>query len=171
MKFIFIFLLFFKLYSFDTGNCPIPYEIMYSIAHTERHIKRKVGYPYLISFNKKINIDILKDFEFIKLDNRTIDCLEQDNCIKITKHLLQNNIKNLDLGGFQINIIYHNKYPISDYFNVSSSYQIACNILVDLVRKYGWSWKTIGKYHSFTEDKSQNYYQKVANYFKSLNNR
>ena len=35
-------------------DCPVEYSVMNAIAKNERHPKREVGYPYIISFNGKI---------------------------------------------------------------------------------------------------------------------
>ncbi len=131
-------------------KCPISYKVMYWIANTEKSLKRNVGYPYLISFNKKNNMNkISKKFKFIKLNNRTIDCLNQKNCINILRRLVKNKVFNLDLGAYQINYMYHKIKKINSYFSLKESYMQACNILNKLIKKYGYNWKTIAKYHSF----------------------
>jgi len=123
---------------------------MYWIAKIEKSSKRDTGYPYLVSFNKKSDFKKLsKKFNFKKTSNRTIDCINQKNCVNIVKSLIKNKVFNLDLGAYQINYIYHKTKKLSSYFNLQESYIKACDILKKLIKKYGYSWKTIAKYHSF----------------------
>lgn len=139
-------------------ECEIGYKVLYAIASVERHPKKDVGYPYLISFNKTSQSAILSkikpEVKYRRLDNRTIDCLNLQNCILIFKELKERSILNVDLGAFQINPIYH-KYPDEAYFNLKGSLLIACKIVTDLKNKYGWSWESLAKYHSY--EKSNNY--------------
>jgi len=166
-----IFLFFCGMLYANPLKCPIPYEIMYSIAKTEGYIYKKTGYPFIISFNKKSDFkrafSILKGFNYKKLSSRTIDCYSNKNCVKIAKVLISKNIINIDMGAFQINYKYH-RFKLNDYFNLNASYQRACDILYNLVKKYGWSWETIGKYHSFNKNLSKKYYLKVAQIYYGL---
>jgi hypothetical protein len=133
-------------------DCPFDYGLLRLIATAERHAKRDIGYPYLISFNNpedsgQITPDI---YNYIKLDNRTIDCLNYENCIHIANTLLEKQIYNIDFGGFQLNYRF-NKIETNLFFEIEGSYRRACNNLVTLVNNYGYSWETIAKYHSFTK--------------------
>ncbi len=131
-------------------ECPIPYEVMYAIAMTERHPARDIGYPYLISFNNKKDLVRMKHHlhDVQILDSRTIDCKSKKQCMKISKTLLRNNITNIDLGAFQINYKYH-PASIDTYFSLPKSYRKACLILANIQEKYGWNWASVGKYHSY----------------------
>jgi len=131
-------------------DCSVPYETIRLVAVAERHIKRDIGYPYLISFNSK-NKDIqeiLKGFKYERLDSRTIDCKSESNCINITKKLISFNQVNLDLGAFQQCYRYFKYEDMSNYFSLKKSYKKTCNILEDLIKRYGYSWDTIGMYHN-----------------------
>ena len=151
-------------------SCSIDNDIMLSILKTESHKDKTIGYPYLISFNNRIDQKIVRKTSIKKylLDNRTIDCKDKDTCIKITKTLLEVGINNLDLGAFQINYKFH-KYKIKKYFSLTESYYIACNYVENNVKKYGGSWYAVAGYHSFSLKhnlKYQKYLKK--NYLKIL---
>ena len=143
-------------------RCNIDYKIMRYIAQVERSIHRDIGYPYIISFNKNIEIDI--PFEYKKLDNRSIDCLTKENCIEITNFLLNEKITNLDLGAFQLNYIW-NKIAIYKYFVLNDSYMRACENIESLIDRYGYSWETIAKYHSFRKIHRDKYLKLISNVY------
>lgn len=144
-------------------KCGIDYSVMELIAKAERSAKRDIGYPYLISFNKGIKYEpYLENYKYIRLDSRSIDCLSIDNCESILNNLLRKGVSNLDLGAFQLNYIHH-KLPLRKYFHLESSYQKACSFIEDLVSRYGYSWETIARYHSSTEEFNWNYRVILAN--------
>ena len=151
-------------------QCPVSYKVMYWIANIEKSQKRDAGYPFLISFNKKGDIKkVSKIFDYIKIDNRTIDCLNKDNCVNIAKRLLKQKVFNLDLGAYQINYKFHKSQNLGQYFNLKDSYIKACNILKRLIKKYGYSWKTIAKYHSFNYFHQRKYLTLLSKTFDKKN--
>jgi len=148
-------LLFFINYSYIFA-CNVDDRIIVSIAEIEKHKDRVVGYPYLISFNNrkdidKLNIDIRKYF----IDSRTIDCQDVDTCKYILSILILNNIKNLDCGAFQINYKFW-KIPVTDYFDTKKSYIKACSI-IESHNKLNWSWSNVANYHSGTPHLNSKY--------------
>ncbi len=154
----------FLLFSND-DECSIDYSIMYAIQKIERHSKFPIGYPFIISFNSKEDVIFAKKkFDLNWIDNRSINCEELIKCEKILKKLIKIKVDNLDLGSFQINYKYH-KMKLRDYFNNKKSYLKACEILQDLIQRYGTSADTIARYHSST-DKYKNIY--VDKFFKSF---
>lgn len=149
--------------------CPIPYKVMYSIAKAESHASKRPGYPYIISFNNNKDAKrVSRLFGAYFMDRRSIDCKDTATCIKIAKYLIKNNITNLDLGAFQINYRWH-KYPLSDYFNLKASYNRACEIIYSEVKRYGWSWEAIGRYHSYNKIYKREYIHRVHNILKEIN--
>jgi hypothetical protein len=137
---------------------------MYALAKNERHLKKDVGYPYLICFNKKEDAKKFKHkYGFLMMDWRTLDCKNKNSCVRIAAEIIKSGIKNIDMGAFQINYLYY-KYPIKDYFSLEQSYSNACDILMQLKDKYGWSWATIGKYHSFRKKRSLVYAKKIHDF-------
>lgn len=145
----------------DEKKCSISYEVMYQIAVNEYHPKRAVGYPYLISFNSKE--DVVNPDGFEMLDNRTIDCKSPEMCMAITKVLIKNKITNVDLGAFQINYKHHKSEDLREFFDLNKSYAKACSFVEALVAENGWSWRTLGMYHSKTEKYNKRYVEKIQN--------
>jgi hypothetical protein len=146
---------------------------MFSVAAVERlYIKgvgypRKVGYPYLISFNnledfKNKDIFLDNDFKYInfKNNNRTIDCLNENNCVNILNRLVINKIINLDLGAFQINYRWH-KYNFENYFDLVRNYNDACKLIeyhVDRNKDIDIdNYSLIARYHSYTKEYNEKY--------------
>lgn len=144
-------------------GCSLDYSLMRFIAKIEKSSKRDVGYPFLISFNSKKDFKFLGSLKnpYIKINQRTIDCLNEKNCTEILLDLKEMGLNNVDLGAFQINYKFH-KLEEQKYFNLMDSYQAACNILESLIDTYGYSWETIGKYHSFTKKVNQKYLAKLS---------
>ena len=153
-------LVIFSKTSILASECKVSHQIMYGIAFNEKHPRRDTGYPYLISFNKKSNLKRIKssmvELGLKVLDNRTIDCLDENTCEIVTKYLLKEEIKNFDLGAYQIAYIYH-KYPIRNYFNLIKNYKDACSIVQRNINKYGYSWESIAKYHSYRKENNSRY--------------
>jgi len=147
------------------GNCNLHYDLLRTIAQVEKHPKRDVGYPFLISFNSQDEqtTNLLKKFQFIRLDRRTIDCKNQTNCTNIVKTLIKNNKKNIDLGAFQICYRFHKMNNIKEYFSLKQSYLKACSILEHLIKRKGYSWDTISMYHSYTTKHKQKYLKLISN--------
>ena len=142
------------------AECKISHKIMYGIAKVEHHAKRDVGYPYIISFNNPSELKDIKklmtSIGLLVLDNRTIDCKNQQVCIDTTQLLINSNITNLDLGAFQINYE-SNKAPLYTYFDLAESYSFACHLVSEHVAKYGFSWESIANYHSKTKSLNTKY--------------
>lgn len=138
---------------------------MYSIAQVEKHPRRVIGYQYLISFNNKNDMYMVKNiYPHLFIDNRTIDCKTSYQCADILYNLNNYGITNLDCGTFQINVKYHQMYYYEDYFDLKKSYKKACTIIEGHV-KNELSWKNIAKYHSKTKKYNDAYKKRL---FKAL---
>jgi hypothetical protein len=151
--------------------CAVDYSVMFTIAQNERHPKKDIGYPYLISFNNKD--DAIKAKNTLKLqsewlDARTIDCKSLSGCKSTLAEINNLFIGNLDLGAFQINQKAFNYSDSSEYFNLKKSYKNACAIVYQHYRDTGkWDWGTIARYHSKTPVYNQAYKRRlVSNYEK-----
>jgi hypothetical protein len=143
----------------------IPYKIIYAIAGAERSIKKDVGYPYIIGINKKTDIQkitsILPKRYF--LNRRAIDCKDLKTCTKMTSLLIKHNIKNLDLGAFQLNYRYH-KLPIKNYFILPKAIKKVKEILLGHINRYGYNLKAIASYHSKTPVFNKKYQKRLKYY-------
>lgn len=150
------------LSSTSVANCKVKHELMYAIASVEKHPKLDVGYPYIISFNNKEDWikkdEVLKGSKFrtFKNDNRTIDCLTENNCVSIAKKLINKKIVNMDMGAFQICYRWH-KYSINTYFDLIKSYNKACSLVMSHVKRKGNTWEAIASYHSQTKKFNERY--------------
>lgn len=154
-------------------ECRLSHESMVLIAKAERHPARKLGYPYLISFNKeKDAIRAQKKYKQFFIPNkgvdRTIDCKSEEVCRIIFADLIKNKITNLDLGGFQINFIYH-KLKDYEYFRVAESYEYACSYAQSFVFKYGPTFKALAMYHSQTPKHRNKYAKRMYDEYKKSN--
>ncbi len=158
------------LYANNEKRCIVPDILLQTIKLTEN----SKDYPYYIRTNenstlKKFNT-IVSKYQYKKTDdNMLIDCISIDNCIKISSELISNNIKNLDLGLFQINYKSF-KYPIYSYFNENKSYVNACEVIEEKIKmnKSKWSWEVLASYHSMTPKYNKIYKEKLIKNYKKL---
>ena len=145
----------------EEESCSIDYSIMYAIQKVERHAKLKVGYPYIISFNSKVDRKkVKKKLNLSWIDSRSVDCKEIVQCEDTLNKIVKLKIKNVDLGAFQINYKYHTMKP-DEYFNNKKAYLRACKIIEGLIKKYGMSADTIARYHSSTKKYRRRYAKKL----------
>ncbi len=165
MKLFNILLLCFFLSFCNAQTCKLNKKLLTAIAKQEKHKNRKLGYPYLISFNNASDVKFLKEqMETLAgkwLDNRTYDCKNINLCEKITKTLVRYDIKNIDLGAMQICYYWNGDIDIKDYFDNEKATQKACEIIKNIVDKYGVSWESIGKYHSYNIEKNKKYVNSI----------
>lgn len=151
-------------------ECIVDYSVMYVVAQNERHSKRDIGYPYLISFNSQNDVAVAKKSAKLNwLDNRTVDCRSTEQCKEDLRKINSLSIENLDLGAFQINQRWFGYEDKEEYFNLRKSYKNACNILLEHYKQTGeWSWKTIARYHSKTQKHNNMYKDRLVNNFKNI---
>lgn len=142
------------------GQCRIPYSVMYAFANVESGY-HKGGYPFVIGLNTESDIKTAKKnlANFRWLEARTLDCEDSKKCTEVAEFLIDSGIENFDAGIFQINHKWHHQYASSpsDYFDIPKSYQIACNVITDCVKVYGYGWKGISCYHSRTPKHNKRY--------------
>lgn len=169
-KIITIAILSLPLFSFDyIEDCIIPTVIVKTVQITEN----AKSYPYYIRTNDNFNSfqNIINRFTYKKTDDKNvIDCINKDNCIYIANTLIENNIKNLDLGLHQIN---YSSYPKETYkyFDKLESFKSACKVIEDKT-KDGWSWEKVANYYSKTPSLNQIYKEKlIKNYIKLTTNK
>lgn len=166
MKFIIFIILQIQL----LGQCIVPNILLETIKLTEN----ETSYAYWIRTNDTTTLNkfytIAEKFRFnATKDSRLIDCIDNENCIKITNVLIKNDITNLDLGLFQIN---YKKYPykLNTYFDEQLSSLGACEVLKEKIRiaKNSWSWEVLASYHSLTPRLNKIYKEKLINNYIKL---
>jgi len=143
-----------------SAECIIDYKMMWSIADNEHHKKRAVGYPYLISFNKKSDRHKLKpEHKKLLLDNRTLDCKSQGLCTEIASYMItQKKVTNMDMGPFQVCYKFHDKnMALRSFFSLKESFVYAKRFAQSLVNRHGCSWQALARYHSATKKHNTRY--------------
>lgn len=151
-------------------DCVITYDLLYLIANNEKHPRRAVGYPYLISFNKKQDMHKLKpEHKRLMLDNRTLDCQSKELCTEICSYLIDNRVKNMDLGGFQICYAVHNKkMRLDQFFSLKDSFAFAKQYSEENVKRKGCTWEGLAYYHSGTEKHNKRYAKGLKNGYQKI---
>ncbi len=140
-------------------RCPVPYEIMWAIAKVESG-----GYPFVIRVNENVRVRA----PWLKpLGNGAYDCKNYRLCVYTARELIRRGIKNVDLGAFQINYLYHRVSP-EVAFSVPESYLKACSILLEKVKENGWSWEGIASYHSKNPKRNREYAIKLYKVLQGL---
>lgn len=166
MKFIIFIILQLELFA----QCIVPNILLETVKLTENEI----SYTYLIRTNDTTTLKkfytIAEKFKFnMTKDPMVIDCIDNQNCIEITRAFVKNDITDLDLGLFQIN---YKSYPYSlnTYFDEQLSYFAACNVIHEKIRiaKNIWSWEVLASYYSRTPDLNKKYKEKLISNYKKL---
>ena len=154
-------------------ECQLSHESMILIAKTEKHPQRRLGYPYLISFNNTKDAErMYQKYQSLFIPNkgvdRSIDCQNEQMCVDILHDLLSQNITNVDLGAYQINYGCH-KLPHENYFRVAESYEYACAYAYSFVRQYGETFRSLAMYHSQTPKYRNIYAKRMYDEYKKSN--
>lgn len=155
-------------------NCRVKYDVLYTIASVESHPKRAVGYPFIISFNNKAEMQkiqeagVLRGLMYEKLDNRSLDCKDLKTCSTLLQTLLSHKITNLDLGAFQLNYRFV-RLQQEEYFLIESSMREACRILMELNQRYGdWNMEILAKYHSYRPKYNKKYQKLLLQHYEAI---
>ncbi len=100
------------------------------------------------------------------VNGHLIRCGSTQECAMQAQALIDGGINNLDLGPYQINYKYHPNPFVHEYFDESSAREKANGILTRLVKSFGYSWETLGRYHHAPTDPARNarYYRKMYAY-------
>lgn len=101
------------------------------------------------------------------VNGHLIRCGSTQECTLQAQALIEGGVTNLDLGPYQINYKYHPNPFLHEYFEESMAREKANAILTKLVKSFGYSWETLGRYHHFSAtDRTRNerYYRKMYAY-------
>lgn len=98
------------------------------------------------------------------VNGHIIKCNSTEECTAQAQALINGGITNLDLGPYQINYKYHPTLNLSENFVDATQREHANQIITNLVKSFGYSWETLGRYHHFSAtDRTRNerYYRKM----------
>lgn len=161
----------------EKSTCIVPNDIMLGILFNEQPQKRKWDYPYIIRVNYKKNTTKYRRSRFIldhfgstpvySSDPYVFDCKSEIGCQETLNYLVKYNLKNVDIGPFQVNFYYHPN-EIRHFFNFQSNYLMACAYVESLIKRKGYSWKTIAGYHSFTPKHNAKYLKRLQQNVKKI---
>lgn len=167
-----VLMLLFIVHILEAASCAIDRDLIKAIAFDERSLEKGPRYPYVISFNSSSDAaelrGIISSAEIGEwINSRSFDCKTLNNCTELLSVLIENDYKNLDLGHMQFCYRFH-VFELSDYFIPQRSEEKACEFLLNLSKQHGWSWKTIGRYHSSNEEKNRKYYESIQKTLKKI---
>lgn len=171
MNIVFVFLLLTtSVFAIDKSD--VPQIVVDAILHAEC-LRDKDGMyePNFIRINRLKDVKKAKK-NGIAVKGHIVRCGNPEKCSKMTAALLSIGIKNLDLGPYQQNYYYQNyrwkdKDDYSKYFNLEKAEMRTREILAELITKYGYSWRTLGRYHHFDpkhRERNRRYYSRLYEY-------
>jgi hypothetical protein len=148
----------------DDSSSRMPDIVLDAIKHCEC-LKESDGTcnPNVIRINVAEEAMRAKEAGFA-VNGHIIRCNSTTECVAQSQALINGGITNLDLGPYQINYKYHPNPILQDYFVDETEREHANRIMMNLVKSFGYSWETLGRYHHFSAvDRTRNerYYRKM----------
>lgn len=149
---------------FDMASMRMPDIVLDAIRHCEC-LKEADGTcnPNVIRINAIEDAQRAQAAGFA-VNGHIIRCNSTEECTAQAQALINGGITNLDLGPYQINYKYHPNPMLHEYFVDASEREHANRIMTSLVKSFGYSWETLGRYHHFSAtDRTRNerYYRKM----------
>lgn len=120
-------------------------------------------HPYTIRLNRAHDINTSRANGFV-VRNRLLRFEKLSDAVEAAKKLISLGCTSMDLGAYQINYHYHPDEDIARYFDEARARRFAEEILSELVERHGYSWETLGRYHSGTADLNRGYYLRLHKY-------
>lgn len=150
----------------ESNEIRMPDIVLDAIKHCECLKENGICNPHVIRIN------LLEDAQRalaagFAVEGHLIRCGSTQECAIQAQALIEGGITNLDLGPYQINYKYHPDPFINDFFEEAEAREKANTILTNLVKSFGYSWETLGRYHHFSAtDRTRNerYYRKMYAY-------
>lgn len=146
-----------------TSEIRMPDIVLDAIKHCECLKDNGQCNPYVIRINAIEEAQRAAQAGF-NVNGHLIRCGTIQECSLQSQALIEGGIVNLDLGPYQINYKYHPNPMLHEYFEESTAREHANSILTKLVKNFGYSWETLGRYHHFSAaDRTRNerYYRKM----------
>jgi hypothetical protein len=150
----------------EPADIRMPDIVLDAIKHCECLIEDGNCNPHVIRINATEDAQRAQAAGFA-VNGHLIRCASIDGCSAQAQALIDGGITNLDLGPYQINYKYHPNPMLHEYFDDTTSREQANAILTKLVKSFGYSWETLGRYHHFSAtDRTRNeiYYRKMYAY-------
>lgn len=144
----------------------MPEIVLDAIRHCECLVEEGTCNPHVIRINAIEDAQRAQAAGFA-VNGHLIRCSSVEGCSAQAQALINGGITNLDLGPYQINYKYHPNPMLNEYFDDSRAREHANDILTKLVKSFGYSWETLGRYHHFSAtDRTRNerYYRKMYAY-------
>jgi hypothetical protein len=146
-----------------TNEIRMPDIVLDAIKHCECLQEGGMCNPNVIRINADDEAQRAADAGFA-VTGHIIKCGSSEQCSAQAQALIEGGIVNLDLGPYQINYKYHPDPMLHEYFEENTAREKANSILTRLVKSFGYSWETLGRYHHFSAtDRTRNerYYRKM----------
>lgn len=137
--------------------------ILDAIKHCECDVVDGKCHPYTIRLNRKPDVQTALELGY-DVTRSVIRFKDAKEATAAAKHLIESGCANIDLGAYQINYHYHPSENVSVYFDEKESRRFAEKILHDLTERHGYSWQTLGRYHSGTSRLNRKYYLRLHKY-------
>lgn len=150
----------------DVNDVRMPDIVLDAIKHCECLKENGQCNPNVIRINAVEEAQRAASAGF-EVNGHLIRCGSAQECSLQAQALIEGGIVNLDLGPYQINYKYHPNPILHEYFEEPTAREHANTILTKLVKSFGYSWETLGRYHHFSAtDRSRNerYYRKMYAY-------
>ncbi len=144
----------------------LPIEIMDAIKNNECLIEYNQCNPNAIRINKRNDIEKARELGLIT-KGAHVRCYNKEQCAQTAQFLINNGINNIDLGPYQINYYWNGKYELSGYFDLDIAESRAREILRGLILQYGYSWRTLARYHNYDSknlSRNTNYFRKMQQF-------
>jgi len=166
-KWLAVFLLTGTFASAESTNTGIrmPDVVLDAIRNNECLKEQGVCNPNVIRINAQEDIARAVNAGY-DVQGHLIRCISVTDCTAQAQSLINGGIVNLDLGPYQINYKYHPNPMLHEYFDHDTAREHANRILTSLVKTFGYSWETLGRYHHAPTDPARNakYYRKMYAY-------
>lgn len=146
-----------------SSDIRMPDIVLDAIKHCECLKENGQCNPHVIRINAIDEAQRAAEAGF-SVNGHIIKCSSPEQCSLQAQALIDGGINNIDLGPYQINYKYHPNPMLHEYFQDETAREHANGILTKLVKSFGYSWETLGRYHHFSaSDRTRNerYYRKM----------
>ena len=137
--------------------------VLDAIRYNECYIIKSECHPFTIRLNTKQGQNKAHALGY-DVNNGLISFQDAPSAVNAAQQIIGSGVANMDLGAYQINYYYHPADDLDIYFDEKRARRFASRILAGLTKAHGYSWRTLGRYHSATADLNRAYYLKLHQY-------